>query len=257
MEVPYPVVWMGAVIIFILSVGMLRTILSDEADRKLPDFITIADIQERKAAFFAYMEPLIGSANKEVLAQRKRIIRFRNRFERGHINYRDVRWLRDLGISYSVRLVKRAPITADQIERLLVRVDMIPPSMAIAQAAIESGWGTSRFARQGNNLFGTWCYEPGCGIIPRNRAKGAPHEVKRYASPGDSMRDYIQNLNSNSAYIELRRIRAQLRKSGKLLDGLTVSDGLYRYSGNGWAYVDKVQHFIQSNYLDIFDEIQN
>lgn len=222
--------------------------------RPLPDFAAIEDVAERKAAFFRFLQPYIDKANAEILQERAHLQKIRERLRIGPLNRRDDRWARAVAAAYGMDLEEEAPITEDLIDTLEYRVDIIPPSLALSQAALESGWGTSRFAKQGNNLFGIWCYEPGCGIVPRQRPAGATYEVASYRSPKESFRDYIRNLNSNRAYESLWQLRADHRRRGEPVTGLSLADGLFRYSEEGWTYIGKVQRVIQSNQLSQYDE---
>lgn len=220
----------------------------------MPDFREITDVSERKAAFFTFLEPFVEEADAEIQERRARLLKIDGRIEDGHLNRRDDRWIRETAAAYGVEIDPEGAVTAAHVGELLRRVDIIPPSMALAQAALESGWGTSRFARQGNNLFGIWCYEPGCGIVPRQRPAGATYEVKKYRSPRESFADYIRNLNSNRAYEALWQLREDLREEGRPVTGLDLIDGLYRYSEEGWGYIGKIQRVIQSNNLTQYDE---
>ena len=131
------------------------------------------------------------------------------------------------------------------------RVDAIPYSLAIAQAALETGWGTSSLARQDNNLYGMLCYDPGCGTMPTNRPPHLPYyEYATYHSPSASLRAYIRNLNSNPVYQELRDIRAQLREAGREMTGHALAAGLEGYSDEGDLYITKVRDIIRQNQLD-------
>jgi Bax protein len=220
----------------------------------MPDFREISDVSERKEAFFTFLEPFVEEADAEIKKQRARLLKIEGRVGDGHLNRRDDRWIRELATAYDVDIEPEGAVTAAHVAELLRRVDIIPPSLALAQAALESGWGTSRFAQQGNNLFGIWCYEPGCGIVPRQRPAGATYEVTKYRSPRESFADYIQNLNSNRAYQALWQLRGNLRAEDKPVTGLDLVDGLYRYSEEGWGYVGKVQRVIQTNNLTKYDE---
>jgi uncharacterized FlgJ-related protein len=133
---------------------------------------------------------------------------------------------------------------------LLQRVDTLPVSLVLAQAAIESGWGTSRFAREGNNLFGQWCFDPGCGLVPAARRTGARHEVAAYASVNDSIDAYLLNINTHSAYRDLRELRARARAEGREPTGLELATGLRSYSERGELYVQDVRSIIRGNGLD-------
>ena len=120
-------------------------------------------------------------------------------------------------------------------------------------AAKESGWGTSRFAREGNNLFGEWCFDSGCGTVPRNRAEGRSHEVKNFSSPKMSVRSYIHNLNTHDSYTDFRDARAGMRAAGRVLSGLTLAEQLSRYSERRLVYVEEIVSLIRTNDLAAFD----
>jgi Bax protein len=132
---------------------------------------------------------------------------------------------------------------------LLQRVDVVPVSLVLAQAAKESAWGRSRFAREGNNLFGEWCFTAGCGMVPRRRESGKTHEVETFPSVRAAVASYIHNLNSHPSYRMLRSIRASLREAGKPLNGLALARGLEAYSAQGSDYVASVRDIIRKNRL--------
>jgi len=112
-------------------------------------------------------------------------------------------------------------------------VDTIPPSLALAQAANESAWGTSRFARQAHNYYGQWCFEKGCGIVPDRRDANKSHEVAAFDSPRESVARYLHNLNSNSAYKSLRDIRSRLKAANKPVTGIAPGN---RHCAGGWPW---------------------
>ena len=140
------------------------------------------------------------------------------------------------------------------VGELLIKIDEVPPSLVVAQAINESGWGRSRFAREANNLFGMWCYTPGCGLVPERRRANDKHEVKRYASIQDSVDEYLRNINRNKAYIELRELRARQRQRLQPLSGEYLAQGLRRYSSIGAEYVSRIRSIIRSRQLDRFDQ---
>ena len=140
------------------------------------------------------------------------------------------------------------------VGELLIKIDEVPPSLVVAQAINESGWGRSRFAREANNLFGMWCYTPGCGLVPKHRRANDKHEVKRYASIQDSVNDYLRNINRNKAYIELRELRARQRQRMQLLSGEYLAQGLSEYSSIGAEYVNRIRNIIDSRQLDRLDQ---
>lgn len=240
----------------ILGIVLVLLILRPDSvfDQSLPAFEKIEDTAERKAAFFTFLGPYIEEANAGILKERRRLNRLESHFSHGRLNRREAHWLREMAASHGLEVEPDVPLTPDILDDLRRRVDLIPPSLALAQAALESGWGTSRFAREGNNLFGIWCYTPGCGIVPKRRPAGATYEVKKYRSPRESFGDYIRNLNTNRAYASLWRIRESLRAEGETMSGIRLADGLYRYSEEGLGYISKVQNLIRSNQLQRYDE---
>nr|WP_285817562.1 glucosaminidase domain-containing protein [Echinimonas agarilytica] len=127
------------------------------------------------------------------------------------------------------------------------RINTVPVALALAQAAKESGWGTSRFARQGNNLFGQWCFSKGCGLVPLQRKPGAKHEVATFDSPAYSVDAYVRNINANGAYQLLRQHRQSLQNQAmpELVKALIL--GLGSYSERGQAYVHEVDAMIDNN----------
>jgi Bax protein len=136
------------------------------------------------------------------------------------------------------------------LKRLHLRIDVIPPGLVLAQAANESGWGTSRFSREVNNLFGEWTYRAEHGVMPLQRREEAGHYVRRFDSLRQSVRSYLNNLNRGRAYRGMRQLRASLRGEGQEPDALTLAAGLTRYSTRGEAYVAEIRAMILSNGLN-------
>jgi Bax protein len=134
-------------------------------------------------------------------------------------------------------------------------VDPVPPSLALAQAAIESAWGTSRFAVQGNNLFGQWCYKKGCGLVPLQRNSDSHHEVAKFATVSESVESYIRNINTHRAYIDFRATRAQLRGAESPASGYQLAENLLEYSELREKYVHEVQAVIRINNLARYDKL--
>jgi len=135
---------------------------------------------------------------------------------------------------------------------LLKRVDNIPAPLALAQAANESAWGTSRFALEGNNIFGQWCFDEGCGIVPSRRRANASHEVRAFESLDAAVAAYFLNLNTHDRYQGFRDMRFQMRNQRGDLDPLVLVFGLVGYSERGDKYVDEIQTMIQQN--DLIDK---
>jgi len=161
------------------------------------------------------------------------------------------------GLRVEYELENEVLNTANLVNRLLRRVDIIPSSLALAQAANESAWGTSRFAVEGNNFYGQWCYTEGCGIVPARRIAGENHEVKSFDSVFESVKAYIMNLNTFPNYQKLRDIRQQVRQGGRSIDGISLSEGLDTYSSRGDDYIFELQSMIYSNNLLEFDRTNN
>ena len=207
---------------------------------ELPDMQSIEDANQRKATFFSYLEPIVAARNRDILAQRKKLLSFADTYQHDKkLPFYDEFRLKSLAQQYAVDW-NESELTR-VIERLKKRIDTVPVSLVLVQAAKESGWGTSRFAREGNNLFGQWCYSPGCGIIPAKRSSNTKHEVRVFGSVEEAVDAYLHNINTGDAYSRLRDIRAQLRKAGKTPDGKSLADGLLYYSQRREAYVQEVK----------------
>ncbi|MFA6959501.1 MAG: glucosaminidase domain-containing protein [Opitutaceae bacterium] len=218
----------------------------------LPDFSEITDPGERKAAFIAHLVPLVREANHELEAPRARLLAIDAGIEAGWPTGSMQRNF--VRVSAERRGIAVGPVIDRAVlAELLQCVDSVPASLVIAQAAIESGWGTSRFTREGNNLFGMRTYAPGAGLVPRKREAGENFGVSTYPTVCDSIRGYIQNLNTDPCYRELRRIRAELRAEHKPVTGEALADGLEAYSENGSDYVSFVRTIIADNDLGRFD----
>ena len=163
---------------------------------------------------------------------------------------------RDLGPSNAVwlaRLAQRYKADVEDLDTLIARVDEIPVSLAMAQAAEESGWGTSRFAQNGNALFGQWTTADDEGLIPKDRKEGMTHKVKAFDSLSDSVAGYMRNLNTHGAYKSLRAERATMRKQGRNLNGWALAGTLIKYSERGEKYVKSIRLIIDANDLRELD----
>lgn len=240
----------------ILAIGALSLLLTGwrywpaQQLAPLPDFALYEDTDARKEAFFGYFLPLVEMRNKEILELRAELLRLREDMDglSGRQQRRVVRLAEDYEIDeFDVN-------EPGDWDTLLRRVDVVPPSLALAQAANESGWGLSRFALEGNNYFGHWCYVEGCGLVPDSRPAGARHEVAAFDSPAQSVQRYIRNLNSHDAYRGLRLKRSELRQSDELITGLELAEGLTQYSQRGQEYIRELQSMIRFNELDALDE---
>ncbi len=197
----------------------------------------------KKQQFFARLRPIVMAENARLARDRQRILHLKKR--KAWLSGADRRWLMDLATRY--RMPAFDLHKEEDWQTLLRRVDEIPVELVLAQAANESAWGTSRFARMGNNYFGQWCYRKGCGIVPRHRAPGAKHEVARFDSIEASVASYMHNLNTLGAYRTLRLLRAQARARGEEPQAEQLAEGLVHYSARGEAYVRTLQAMIRHN----------
>ena len=212
-----------------------------------PDLGNVPETAMRKRLFFQAVLPLILRANQEILTDRKRLWQL-------HADQRLGRRIAPADRLWLTAMAERYKVPADNLPLLIRRIDVIPPSMALAQAAEESGWGTSRFARQGNAIFGQWTTADGPGLVPRERDGDKDHKVRAFNKLIDSVRAYMLNLNTHRAYRELRRARAALRRSGEPLNGHTLARFLFRYSERGDDYVGAIRAMIEANGLDRLDD---
>ena len=211
------------------------------------DIDQITSNKAKKRAFFMGLLPMVLLANQEIKKERSDIQLILSRHKTGQLQDGDLQRLEQILKRYGLR---GHPFTDHRTRsRLLRRVDTIPPSLVLAQAANESAWGSSRFARLGNNLFGEWTYKPGTGIIPAGRPAGATYEVRKFSSLYQSIRSYMNNLNRNGAYRKLREIREVLRNSNQPVTGMSLAQGLAKYSQRGNAYIIEIQDMIRQNKL--------
>ena len=187
--------------------------------------VTDGGVAQRKTRFFAFLRPKVEAENARIASQRQRLLEARERLKRGEtLPAAERRWLAELAGRYRVQPPEEG-WTAARLRPLLRKVDTVPVPLVLAQAAIESDWGRSRFARQGNNLFGLWCFEQGCGLVPLRREPGKSHEVASFASVQAGVRQYLLNLNRHPRYTELRGLRAAARRAGAAPSALELAAG--------------------------------
>lgn len=211
----------------------------------LPEDLSSHAVVHKKSLFLRSLLPLILAENREILNERA--------FLTHYFSHRDFR-ARAWATRRARLIAKRFRVRGDLANRavqaeLMRRVDVVPPALALAQAAIESGWGTSRFALEGNSLFGQWTWDEAHGITPSARVAGARHAVRAFPSLRASVRAYFRNLNTFGAYAKFRYLRAAMRREGKPLNPMVLADGLGQYSQRGDDYVAEVKTMIQTNDL--------
>jgi len=155
-------------------------------------------------------------------------------------------WLRQKFLEYKVK--------KGSIEELKNRMDIIPTSIALAQAAKESGWGTSRFARDGNALFGQWTYDDNSGLLPLGREEGEKHLIKSFPSLRESVKSYMRNINSHRAYSSFRKTRSEFRENNMKMNYFKLVDGLKPYAESP-NYTDIIKKIIETNKLYLYDDV--
>lgn len=212
---------------------------------KLPKFAKIKDVKEKKRTFFAFIKPAVEKQNNKILSQRNKLLEIKERYLNDSILTKaDKSFLAKLSLKYKSKT--QFGVLA-QIDKLLLKVDIVPIPLVLAQAANESAWGTSRFARIGLNFFGMWCFEKGCGMVPRSRNEGAFHEVAAFSSVEEAITKYLHNINTNTAYSVFRTIRGQLRLQELPLTPEILATGLLPYSERGTDYVLEITDMIRHN----------
>ena len=202
----------------------------------------IENTKKRKEFFIQIVLPLIIKENSNIRIDRKNLFKIINKSNNTNL---EKQWL---GKKY-----KQYGVVPGDLSSLKIRMDEIPVSLAIAQAAKETGWGTSRFAQEGNALFGQWTWS-GEGLKPKEAKAGEGHKVMKFNVLQASVRAYQRNLNTHSTYRDFRRARAELRDLGKPLDSLELSKYLNKYAETGNQYVEVLQKIIKQNKLKDFDD---
>ena len=210
------------------------------------------EVEVKKEFFYRAIVPMILLSNELILKERAEIETISQQRNAGEeIPPEQGTRLNTLAEKYGL---EEATDPDKLISQLLERIDIIPPSLALGQAAYESGYGTSRFAREGNALFGQWTYS-GAGMKPKeHRASKGNYGVASYRWPFDSVRSYMFNLNTHNEYQAFRKNRANLRAQGKLPTGLELTEKLDGYSERGMEYVKTLKDIITVNNLAILDQ---
>lgn len=237
----------------LLSSPSLPSLSPDQSNDidKLPNFSSFTNSQNKKQAFFDFLFPIIVDENLFLMNIRKQLKELEQKYKLQSLNADETEWLFELKKDY---LLESEDIEII-LQTLLKQIDIIPPSLVLAQAAIESGWGTSRFAKKANNLFGHWCFSKGCGLVPKKRDDNKGHEVAKFDTVNESIRAYLKNLNSFHRYEGFRTLRAQssIKQTGKGV--LKLVPGLEAYSEQGKLYIKKVTNLIKHNKLQRFDSL--
>lgn len=223
---------------------------------RLPPDMDELDLETKKEAFFRSVLPHVMVANRRIRAERARLLALGERLGRGEPTAQeDDAFVWELAERYRIDTQEPEPgaPTEELIEELLRRVDVVPPSLALAQAAIESAWGGSRFAKLGNSLFGQWVFSADKGIAPLLRDEGANYSVARFVDLAEAVDAYVRNLNNLWAYEEFRTLRRGMREAGEALDPHALAEGLLLYSMRREEYVDEVRKVVRDNRLHRFE----
>jgi uncharacterized FlgJ-related protein len=210
---------------------------------------------EKKTLFFRVLAPIVLYVDERILEDRAQVEDLRDRLAAGEeLDAEDRDWLRDLAFDYEVPGAGSRPVDSALVAELLRRVDVIPPSLALAQGAIESGWGTSRFADVGNSLFGQWCWSGGIEPEEQRTDTHGNHRIAAFKTTTLSAAGYAHNINTHDAYADFRQQRAALRQHGSLPRGRDLVPTMVRYSERGDVYVHELQTIMRQNRLDAVDD---
>ena len=206
------------------------------------EIVKIENVKKRKDLFIQIILPLVINENNSIKLDRIKLFSILNKSKNTNT---DQEWLN--------MKFKQYGVVNKDLSTLKVRMDEVPVSMAIAQAAKETGWGTSRFAQEGNALFGQWTWT-GEGIKPSDAEDDSTHKVMRFKVLQASVKAYQRNLNTHSSYKDFRSARAELRDEGKKLDSMILTEYLDKYAETGKEYVKILQQIIRQNNLTDFDD---
>lgn len=221
---------------------IVQSLPTDFAERTTP--------RSKKTSFFKALLPMVLLANERIRQERQVLLQILAQIEtKQTLDDRQQHLLRTLKQRYKV---KGDLLDEETLNILKRRVDEIPAALVLAQAANESAWGTSRFLREGNNLFGEWTFLPGSGIVPLDRPDGEIYEVRRFNNLYDSILSYLRNLNTHPAYQNLRQLREEARQQGRNPSGIELAEGLVNYSTRREFYVTDLQKIIRTNNLQRF-----
>jgi Bax protein len=211
------------------------------------EYYEISDVSESKSYFFNHMYEMIAKENNKVKNER----RFVEEILGANILNIDFdsssfKKLLSLKQKYKIRNIY-------SLQEYLKKIDVVPPSLAIAQAAVESAWGRSRFVKEASNIFGHWTYNPEIGIIPKRRSLDASHFIRVFSSLRESTSAYVLNLNRNLAYKSFQEKRYAQRMNNQHPDGLTLSQTMLNYSGIAHEYLVILKDLILLNNLQEYD----
>ncbi len=221
---------------------------------ELPDdFSEIQDVPTKKKLFYLVTLPLIYNANASIMQERRMVINIEKKFARKELNKNETDEIIKLSKKYKLDY---SEINTKLFRKLKQRINIIPVSLALGQAIIESGWGQSRFATEGNALYGQWTTSEDKGIIPQDRDEDKTHAVLKFKNLSESVKAYMFNINTHQAYYNFRVIR-RIDERIKYTDPISMKvKYLAAYAEIGDKYVDKLELIIASNNLQEFDRFK-
>jgi Bax protein len=232
-----------------------RVYLEDIPDRWREKSSKEMPVADKKRLFFRLIAPIVLRINELIVADRGRAKMIAEKLLIGEgVAPEDQAWLTELAVQYKVIGSPDDRLDSDQYPELLLRVDIVPASLSLAQAASESGWGTSRFAAEGNSLFGQWSWGKGLKPTEQRAEEIGDHRVAAFGSTGAAAYAYALNLNTQDAYRDFRLKRAELRRRNLLVSGEVLVETLIRYSERGQAYVEDLKRIIRQNRLADTDD---
>ena len=208
------------------------------------DLDTLASVELKKETFIKIVLPLVVAENERILADKKKLLTLSNKKFTTDL---EKQWIRQKLLEYKVK--------KGDLKELLVRIDIIPTSIALAQAAKESGWGTSRFALEGNAIFGQWTWS-GQGIAPLDRESNKNHKILKFPILRASVKAYQNNLNTHKSYTKFREKRLSLREKNKRISGLELTETLNNYAQTGTKYTKILNEIIKQNKLSDFEPVK-
>lgn len=211
-------------------------------------------VARKKRIFYRALLPLILRANEIIASDRNQVLVLREKMaSKSSLSAEERQWLARVASRYEITQENPPEIDPTSLLELVRRVDVVPASLALAQAAYESGYGTSRFAGLGNALYGQWAW--GQGLKPEGqRAEHGDHRIAAFETPLKATLSYMHNLNTHRAYAQFRKRRAGMRDRNQDLDGYALADALDKYSERGHEYVETLRSIMKVNKLEQADE---
>lgn len=232
----------------LLSLCLISSIQSQSLGKGFPkEYYEINDTAEAKNYFFNHMYNLIENENDKIKDERNFV---RNILTSNILSIDfdspSFQRLLDLKQKYKIKNIYT-------LQEYLKKIDIVPPSLALAQAALESAWGKSRFVKEASNIFGHWTYNPEIGLLPKRRSLDSSHFIRIFNNLKESTSAYMLNLNRNFAYRSFQEKRFEQRLNNQKADGLTLSQTMLNYSGIAEDYLIILKNMILQNNLQAYD----